>query len=345
MHLLNIVLPVFTLILIGYVARRRLNLEPRQFARLSLYVLSPALMLNAVLKAELAATEVWGIVIFGLGWTTAMVLITLVSGRLARLRPSARSALVLSSSFANSANFGLPVVTYAFGQAGFERAAVFVIYSSISMASLAVFFAAQSQAQRRREEEAAAESAVAAAGVAAQGGKRPEAGEPAGTTPARRPGSPPGRPVWVEALIASTRMPMIYGVMLGGLLRWLNLPVPTFLMRSLEMLTQVTLPLLLMILGMQLAVIQLRGAAVRIGLASFLRLVVSPLVAYGLVTLLGLDPLTGRVLVVEAAMPAAVNTMLVSMEFGADPEVVSSTALVTTGLSLITLTLVLGWVM
>lgn len=61
-----------------------------------------------------------------------------------------------------------------------------------------------------------------------------------------------------------------------------------------------------------------------------LRLAVSPLLAVGLVALLPLDSLTAKVLITEAAMPAAVNTMLLAIEFNADPDVVASTTLVTT---------------
>jgi predicted permease len=63
--------------------------------------------------------------------------------------------------------------------------------------------------------------------------------------------------------------------------------------------------------------------------------VISPLVGIALVAWLRPDPLTGKVLVLEAAMPAAVNTMLLAVEFGAEPEQVSGVTLVTTVLSLV----------
>jgi hypothetical protein len=71
------------------------------------------------------------------------------------------------------------------------------------------------------------------------------------------------------------------------------------------------------------------------------RLGVSPIVALLLVALLHPAELTGKVLVLEAAMPTAVNVALFAMLFDARPQLVSSIVLLTTGISLLTVT---GWV-
>ncbi len=51
--------------------------------------------------------------------------------------------------------------------------------------------------------------------------------------------------------------------------------------------------------------------------------------------------LTAKVLVLQSAMPTAVNVTLVAAEFDAEPDLVSSVALLTTAISVLTLT---GWV-
>jgi predicted permease len=75
--------------------------------------------------------------------------------------------------------------------------------------------------------------------------------------------------------------------------------------------------------------------------ACALRLLVSPLIGGLLVLLLQPAPLTGKVLVLQSAMPTAVNVAVIATEFDAEPDLVSSIVLLTTGLSLVTVT---AWV-
>jgi predicted permease len=92
--------------------------------------------------------------------------------------------------------------------------------------------------------------------------------------------------------------------------------------RGVALMADAALPLLLLLLGMQLAngttVEDVRLTMVVAGL----RLGVSPLLAYGLARALALDDLALRVVVLEASMPTAVNMVLYSLEFNARPRFV-----------------------
>jgi predicted permease len=113
------------------------------------------------------------------------------------------------------------------------------------------------------------------------------------------------------------------------------------LFRGLTLLSEATLPMMLIVLGAQLAT----GVALTeprlVALASALRLLVSPLVAYGLGLALGLSPLGLAVGVMLAGMPTAVNTTIVAVEFGSRPSLVVGTVVVTSVLSLLTLSVIL----
>jgi predicted permease len=61
-------------------------------------------------------------------------------------------------------------------------------------------------------------------------------------------------------------------------------------------------------------------------------------VALGLVAWLQPEPLTAKVLVLESAMPAAVNVTLLAVQFGAEPDQVSGVTLVSTLVSLVSVT-------
>lgn len=288
--LLNTVLPVFILAGLGWMARRLLKVEVKDPARLTVYILTPGLIMNAILTSRLGGSEVGKILGFGLLLCGAMILITLLTARLLGWNQVQGSAAVLSTAFMNSANYGLPVVLLAFGQAGFERAAIYIVLSSLLMYSVAVFYAAR------------------------------------------------GRMDWRNAVAAIFRLPLVWASAVALAVRLLGIPVPELVLKPIGMLADAAVVVAIIVLGMQVAQIQLRGAWLKISVATLLRLMISPLVGLALVAWLRPDPLTGRVLVLEAAMPASVNTMLLAVEFGAEPEQVSGVTLVTTVLSLVTVT-------
>lgn len=288
--MISTVLPVFILAGLGWVARRVLKVEVKDPATVSVYILTPGLIANSILNARLVAGEVGKIVAFGALLTVIMITLTLLVGRLLGWRPVERSAAVLSTSFMNSANYGLPVVLFAFGQAGFDVGAVFVVFQSLMMYTVAVFFAAR--------------------------GKLP----------------------WTEAIRSVFRLPLIWAAAGALLIRALDLQLPEVLLKPIGLLANGALVMLILLLGMQVAGIRLKGARVKIVLATVARLVISPLIALGLMALLKPDPLTVKVLVLQSAMPTAVNVTLLAVQFDAEPDQVSGVTLVSTLASLVTVT-------
>lgn len=289
--LLNTVFPVFFLAGLGFVARKVMQIEVREPARMAIYILTPGLIMNGILNAQMSATEAGRIILFVLALTAVMIALTLGFGRLAGWKQSEGSAAVLSTAFMNSANYGMPVVLLAFGQAGFERAAIFVVVESLLMYTVAVYFAAR------------------------------------------------GRLHWRQAAEAIFRLPLIWAAALALAIRMLGLSLPLALLKPIEFLADGAIVVMVLLLGMQVASITLKGAWFRIIVATMLRLVISPLVALGIVAWLSPEPLTAKVLVLLAAMPAAVNTTLLAVQFNADPDTVSGVTLTTTLLSIVTVTL------
>ncbi|MCS6840000.1 MAG: AEC family transporter [Roseiflexus sp.] len=143
-------------------------------------------------------------------------------------------------------------------------------------------------------------------------------------------------------------MPQIYAVTLGLLARFSGIDLPHrsdafgSAFRGVALMADAALPLLLLLLGMQLA----NGTAVEdvrlMAVVAVLRLGVSPVLAYGIARALALDDLAWRVVVLEASMPTAVNMALYSLEFNARPRFVAGVVAATTVMSLVTLTLLLS---
>lgn len=150
-----------------------------------------------------------------------------------------------------------------------------------------------------------------------------------------------GRADWRRALFSVAQLPVMWAAVAALGLRLFGLEVPTPVHRAVTVLSNGAIPIVVLLLGMQVASMQLHHIRLATLVASAGRLGVSPLVGLLLVAMLQPDPLTGRILVLEAAMPTAVNVAVLAAEYDAEPALVSSIVLVTTALSMITLT---GWV-
>jgi predicted permease len=297
----QVLLPVLVVVACGYVLRRVFPLDLRSLNRVSMYVLSPALIFVTLARTQVGGAEALRIAAVSALFCLTIGALTLACAAPLRLGRAALSGLLLCTMFMNAGNYGLPTTRFAFGEEGFQRALLFFIPQTILAQVVAI--------------------------------------------PIARASGGDGRSSLVQVL----RMPQIYAALAGVLVRvsGLNLAGERTdalgaLFRGAALLSDAALPVLLLLLGMQLAqglVVEDRGLT---ALAVGLRLLASPLLAYGLGRLVGLSDLALRVAVLEAGMPTAVNMVLYSLEFDARPRFVTGVVVVTTVLSLATLTVLLG---
>jgi predicted permease len=142
-----------------------------------------------------------------------------------------------------------------------------------------------------------------------------------------------------DALLNVFKVPIVYAVLVAILVKLINLTVtgsPIF--KAVEKVGKGAVPLMLLLLGMQLARTSLAQGIRIAGLAALIRLVVAPIIAFPLANLLSLTGSTLQACVVEASMPTAVTTAVLAIEFDARPEFVTNVIFLSTLASPITLT-------
>ncbi len=148
------------------------------------------------------------------------------------------------------------------------------------------------------------------------------------------------------ALLTVFRTPLMWSMLAALAVNLFAIELPVAITRATHLVGQASIPILLLLLGMQLARASLReqiGQRWRALLTVVsTRLIVSPLVAVLLTALLGFSGLERFALVVQLAMPTAVNAAVVAAEFGGDATFVSSAVVVSTLASLVTMTLLLS---
>jgi predicted permease len=148
-----------------------------------------------------------------------------------------------------------------------------------------------------------------------------------------------GRSSTRESLIRLVKLPAVYAVVLAVVVYTLNINVPGPLMRGIEIAGAGAIPVMLIVLGMQIADVEsFEGVWVSIP-ASLARLLISPFIAVLIAGLIGLTGLSRSTSIIEASMPTAVFTTILATEFNVRPRLVTSTVAISTLLSAITLPL------
>jgi predicted permease len=155
-----------------------------------------------------------------------------------------------------------------------------------------------------------------------------------------------------EGLKTIFTIPLIYAVLAALALRGLGLVPPegAAAMETVRLVGDSAIPVMLLILGIELATTDFGTATLRIAPATVLKMAVAPLVGVGVALLIGFqNPTVARVFVLECAMPSAVTTLILTGEFAgpasgdvAATDYASTTIFATTVLSVPLLTIVIA---
>lgn len=123
---------------------------------------------------------------------------------------------------------------------------------------------------------------------------------------------------------------------------FLQLQLPTWLANTADLLGGISIPLMLLTLGVSLASIRLRHLGRGLVLGG-LRIVLGAAVGWGVGTLLGLEAMEKAVLVLQSSMPVAVFNYLLAIRANRSPEQVANLVMCSTLLSFLWLPVVLAW--
>ncbi len=288
--LLPAVIPVAFIIIIGLIAGKTLNLQSQTLSKLSIYILSPALISDSLYRTTLSTESILDLL---LGVAIISVIMYLTVWGLScffKLSSTTSKTLIATTLHPNNGNMGLPFVDFALGAMGLERAIIYMIGSAI------ILF---------------------------------------GVAPALLTGNS-----LKKSFLLTLKLPLIWAMLAGLTLRLLQIELPFKLGEAIHMLGRAAIPVALIILGMQLSITRFTVAKSELA-STILKLLIAPIIALGVGKFLHLDGLNLQVLIIQSAMPTAVNTLVLVSEFGGDAPRVARTIVVTTLLSFITLPLVL----
>ncbi len=285
--------PILLVAGVSFLAARYLQLDGRVIGQLIFYLFSPALAFDLLYRSEIQAGEVGGLFTGTITFQLLMFFLSFCVLRLQRAPRTAAAAVMISTFCLNAGNYGLSVISFAFGEEVLARAAVVFISNLILNYSLGVFIASS------------------------------------------------GRNTIRDALVGVLKVPTIYAIPLAFLLRSLSVEPPTVLLRSVNLLSEATIPCMLVLLGVQLN--QVKGITnwrlVSTGVV--LKMLVAPVIGVVLALLLGMPPLARAAFITQVSMPTAVVTLIFATEYGLDRDLSLSLILATMLVSPITLSVIL----
>ena len=123
----NTVAPIFLIIGATVLLGRYRQLDARTLSRVSIYLLSPALILTNISQSGLGPAQLSPVLLAAIAVCITMAMIGALIARGLRYDRALASTFVLTVFIMNSVNFGLPYIEFAFGAEGLETAVVYTV--------------------------------------------------------------------------------------------------------------------------------------------------------------------------------------------------------------------------
>jgi malate permease and related proteins len=149
----------------------------------------------------------------------------------------------------------------------------------------------------------------------------------------------------IKGLKLILKLPLIWSILFGLSLRLLSLNIPAFkfpfdLDLGIKILGESAIPIALVLLGMQLAHTHFTLDFKELW-AGIVRLLIAPAIAFMVGYFLQLETLDLQVLVLQTAMPTAVNSLILVTEFGGDKDFIARNIITSTVLSFLSIPFIL----
>ncbi len=300
----NVVIPVFSIIAVGYLAVR-LRLYPAEGVKgLVAFVnnfATPCLLFDAMLTSDFSSTFNPAVIVpFYIGSLTSLLVGSIIAVRWFRARPGEGVASGFSAMFTNTVLIGIPVMHRAFGDEAMPTAFSIIALHAPMLITIGMLVMEL----------------------------------------VRRDGAPLHRSLMV-ALVRIVQNPLLWGVALGLLGNRFGLVLPEAGTAFVMMMAAAVVPAALFGLGGALNEYRVSESWLQASVMTLFKLIVHPLIAYVLmIHVLHVPMEVARYGIVLAAMPAGINAYVFATYYERGVNVATNTVLISTVLSIFTIT---GW--
>jgi predicted permease len=286
----NNILPIILLAGAGFTLAKLLQIDSRSLGRVVFYVFSPVLVFDILIKNKLDWREAAGVIVFTTVLVLSMGALTYLLGTFLELERPVLISILITTMFANTGNYGLPLVSFAFGEKALPYASIFFITTTTLFYTVGVLIASL------------------------------------------------GHMNFKEAALGLFKIPTLYAVLLAVMVNAWSITIPAPVYRAVELAAGGTIPLMLILLGVELSKVEFSGNIRAMQLSVALRLLIAPLGALLIAALFGFKGIVRQGVVTQASMPSMVSTTVLATEYHLDSKLVTAVIFISTILSPLTLT-------
>ncbi len=291
----NNILPIILISGAGFILGKLLHVEPRTLGRVTFYVFSPVLIFDLMIQNRLALSEAAVVIGFTITIILTMGLLAYFLGSLFKIERPALIAILITTMFANTGNYGLPLVSFAFGEKALPYAGIYFVTTTFLFYTLGVLIASL------------------------------------------------GHMDFKDAALGLFKVPTVYAVVLAIIVNTWNITIPTPIYRAVRLASDGTIPLMLILLGVQMTTVELSNNLRAMQLSVALRLLIAPFAALLLSALFGIQGFARQGAMTQASMPSMVSATVLATEYNLDAQLVTAVVFVSTLLSPLTLTPLLAF--
>ncbi len=286
----NNILPIVLLSGAGFILGKLLHVDPRSLGRVVFYIFSPVLIFDLMIKNRLALSEAAVVIGFTVTIIFTMGLLAYFLGSLFKIERPALISILITTMFANTGNYGLPLVSFAFGEKALPYAGIYFVTTTFLFYTLGVLIASLGHMDLK------------------------------------------------DAALGLFKVPTMYAVILAVILNSFRIEIPTPVGRAVQLASNGTIPLMLVLLGVQMTRVELSNNLRAMQLSVALRLLIAPLAALLIAALYGIQGFARQGAMTQASMPSMVSATVLATEYQLDAKLVTAVVFVSTLLSPLTLT-------
>ena len=286
----NNILPIILLSGAGFALGKLLHIDSRSLGRVVFYVFSPVLIFDLLIQNQLDMGEAAVVIAYAFSFILMMGALTWIIGYFLKIERPALISILITTMFANTGNYGLPLVSFAFGEKALSYAGIYFVTTTFLFYTLGVLLASLGHMNIK------------------------------------------------EAMLGLFRIPTMYAVLLAVIINIGNIQIPAPIARSIELAAGGTIPLMLILLGVQLTHVEFSSNIRALQLSVSLRLLIAPLVALLFAAMFGLQGFSRQGSVTQASMPSMVSATVLATEYDLDAKLVTAVVFISTLLSPLTLT-------
>jgi malate permease and related proteins len=137
----NNLLPILIISGAGFLLGKFLKVEPRPIGRVTFYILSPILVFNLLMESQLSLDRIGLMMGYAATVNFLVAGLAYLAGRIFRLDRIGLAVVVLTTMFSNAGNYGLPLISFAFGQEALAYASVYFVTNAIMINTVGVLIA------------------------------------------------------------------------------------------------------------------------------------------------------------------------------------------------------------